>query len=53
MLLSSKNLYPAGTKKLRARYVGRFRVTECIERIAYKLDLKGRFKKIHNVFHIS
>ena len=53
MLLFSKTLYLAGTRKLRARYVGSFRVMECIGRIAYRLDLKGRFKQIHNVFHVS
>ena len=46
----SKTLHFAGTKKLRARYVGPFRVTECIGRMAYRLDLRGRFKQIHNVF---
>ena len=51
--MSSKNLYLAGTKKLRARYVGPFRVTERIGRTAYRLDLKGRFKQIHNIFHVS
>ena len=44
MLLSSKTLHLAGTKKLRVRYVGPFRVTECIGRMVYRLDLKGRFK---------
>ena len=53
MLLSSKTLYLAGTKKLRARYVGRFRVMERIGRTAYRFDLEGRFKQVHNVFHVS
>ena len=51
-MLSSKTLHLAGTRKLRARYVGLFRVMERIERMAYKLDLKGRFKHVHNVSHV-
>ena len=46
-------LHLAGTKKLRARYVGPFRVIECIGRIAYRLDLKVRFKQVQNIFHVS
>ena len=26
---------------------------ECIGRMAYRLDLKGRFKQVYNVFHVS
>ena len=53
MLLSSKTLHLAGTRKLRARFVGPFRVVKRIGKIAYRLDLKGRFKGVHNVFHVS
>ena len=53
MLLSSKTLHFAGTKKLRARFVGPFRVLERIGKTAYRLDIKGRFKQIHNFFHVS
>ena len=53
VLMSSKTPHFAGTKKLRARYVALFGVTECIGRMAHILDLKGRFKQIHNVFHVS
>ena len=53
MLLSSKTLHLAGTKKLRARFVGPFRVMECIGKIAYRLDLRGRFQGVHHVFHVT
>ena len=53
MLLSLKTLHLAGTRKLRARFVGPFRVMERIGKTAYRLDLRGRFKDVHNVFHVS
>ena len=53
MLLSSKTLHLAGTRKLRARFVGPFRVMERIGKTAYRLDLRIRFKGVCNVFHVS
>ena len=53
MLLSSKTFHLEGTRKLRARFVGPFRVIERIRKTAYRLDLRGRFKDVHNVFHVS
>ena len=53
MLLSSKTLHLAGTRKLRARFVGPFRVLERIGKTAYRLDLRGRFKDVHNIFYVS
>ena len=53
VLLSSKTLHLAGTRKLRARFVRHFRVMEHIGKTAYRLDLKGRLQSIHNIFHVS
>ena len=53
MLLSSKKLHLAGTRKLRARFAGPFRVMEHVGKIAYRLDRRGRFKDVHNVLHES
>ena len=53
MLLSSKTLYLEGIRKLRARFVGLFRVMERIGKTDYRLDLRGRFKDVHNIFHTS
>ena len=53
VLLSSKTLHLAGDRKLWARFVGPFRVLERVGKTAYRLDLKERFKDVHNVFHVS
>ena len=53
VLLSSKTLHLAGTRKLPARFVSSFRVLERFGKTAYRLDLRGRFKVVHNVLHIS
>ena len=52
MLLSSKTIHLAGTRKLRARFLGPFRVMERIGKTAYRLDIKGRFQSIHNLFNV-
>ena len=53
MLLSLKILHLSSTRRLKARFVGHFRVMERIGKPAYRLDLRGRFKDVHNVFHVS
>ena len=53
VLLSSKSLHLAGFKRLKARFLGPFRVIEHIGKITYALDLRGRFKSVYNVLHVS
>ena len=53
VLLPSKTLHLSGTRKLRSRFVGPFRVLKRVGKTAYRLDLRGRIKDVYNVFHIS
>ena len=53
LLLSLNILYLAGTWKLIARFVVPFRMMERIGKTAYRLDLRGRFKDVHNVLYVS
>ena len=53
MLLSLKTLHLAGTRKLKTRFVGPFRVLERVGETAYRLDLRVRFKDVHNILHVS
>ena len=53
MLLSLNTLHLAGTRTLRARFVGPLRVMERIGKTAYRLDLRVRFKGFHSVFLMS
>ena len=53
VLLSTKNLKLPGIRKLQPRWVGPFRVLQCVGAAAYKLDLAGRFSQLHPTFHIS
>ena len=53
VLLSTRNLYLAAVRKLCQRYVGPFQVLQSFGQCAYKLDLKGRFVGVHDIFHVS
>ena len=33
--------------------MGPFQVLQCVGQCAYRLDLKGRFVGVHDVFHVS
>ena len=52
MLLYSKTLHLVGTRKLKSRFVGPFRVLERVGKTAYRLDLRGRFEDVHNILHV-
>ena len=53
VLLSTQNLRMKGIpSKLRKRFVGPFKVTQCIGNQAYRLKLPDSWR-IHDVFHVS
>ena len=53
VLLSTTNLQFKGiATKLRSKFVGPFRITECIGSQSYRLDLPSTWR-VHNVFHVS
>ena len=52
-LLQTANLKLHGTPKLLPRFVGPYKVTEVINRVAYRLALPESMRRIHNVFHVS
>jgi hypothetical protein len=54
VLLSTINFKLAhpGTRKLLPKWVGPFKVTERIDKVAYKVELPPNLK-MHNVFHVQ
>jgi hypothetical protein len=54
VLLSTKNIKvkAAGTPKLLPKWIGPFKVLQCVNEVAYKLTLPPSLK-IHPVFHVS
>ncbi|GJU01488.1 hypothetical protein Tco_1111826 [Tanacetum coccineum] len=38
--------------KLRPRYIGPFRITDRVEKVAYKLELPEELNNINNTFHV-
>lgn len=39
--------------KLSPRYIGPFKIIECVGNVAYRLDLPQELQSIHNTFHVS
>ena len=52
-MLNTCNLHLATVRKLCQCFVGPFQVLQRVGQTAYKLDLKGRFVGVHDVFHVS
>ncbi|XP_071917098.1 uncharacterized protein [Coffea arabica] len=40
-------------KKLQLRFVGPYKILQCVGNVAYKLELPPSFSRIHNIFHVS
>ncbi|XP_027151946.1 uncharacterized protein LOC113752000 [Coffea eugenioides] len=40
-------------KKLQPRFVGPYKVIQCVGKVSYKLELPPSLSRIHNVFHVS
>jgi len=54
VLLSSKNIKTVRTsKKLDHRFLGPFTVNERIGKQAYRLKLPTKYRRLHDVFHVS
>ena len=53
VLLNARNLYLPGCHKLSPRWVGLFPILSWIGATTYKLDLKGKYSRLHPVFHVS
>ena len=39
--------------KLSPRFIGPYRITERVGKVAYRLDLSNELGNVHNVFHVS
>ena len=52
-LLDASKLSIPGICKFRQQFIGPFVITACFGEVAYHLDLKGGFTRIHPVFHVS
>jgi hypothetical protein len=52
VLLSTRNLkFKAG--KLAPKFIGPFKILECIGESAYKLELLSLYDRLHPTFHVS
>ena len=53
LMVSSKNLPLAGTKKFCSRFVGSFAVVALVGPVAVHPVLTGKLRVLHLVFHVS
>jgi hypothetical protein len=52
VLLSTKNIY-FKISKLAPKFIGPFKITECIKEAAYRLKLLSIYDRLHNVFNVN
>jgi hypothetical protein len=50
--LSTKNIH-FKISKLAPKFIGPFKITECIREAAYKLKLLSMYDQLHNVFNVN
>jgi hypothetical protein len=54
VLLSGRNIKTVReSKKLEHKFLGPFQVEKCIGKQAYQFKLPSKYRRIHNVLHIS
>jgi transposase InsO family protein len=52
VLLSTKNIH-FKIGKLAPKFIGPFKITECIGEAAYRLELPSMYDRLHNVFNVN
>jgi hypothetical protein len=50
--LSTKNIH-FKIGKLAPKFIGLFKITECIKEAAYRLKLSNMYDRLHNVFNVN
>jgi hypothetical protein len=50
--LSTKNIY-FKISKLAPKFIGPFKIIECIREAAYRLKLPSIYDRLHNVFNVN
>jgi len=53
VLLSTRNLKLKTSPKFTPKFIGPFRVLECVGSLAYRLALPEKYSRLHNVFPVS
>ena len=52
-MLDTCNLNLQGSKKLKARFIGPFKIVKLVGPVACNLELGSRLKGVHDIFHVS